>query len=345
MYEVKLFNTSTISQLKADWELLQSGKDMTYFQSFDWYLMLSQINQKKYKKHAIIFAEITNNGEPSLIAPLWIVFKTFGFVNKKGVYFFGRQGWNDYCNIIYKQFDEEAVKFLFDYIEKNFKTNEFRFDLLRENSSFYNFLKSNYELTLDRKETCVKLELSESEEDYLKKLSKNSKQNIRTARNRAVTDGVTYKINFDDKEVDLQSFAKFRQMRVEKKQSFQLSIKWLKNRIYQHLVYKFPEYTPFKEDKNSHFLTMTNDKNNELCAAFCYGLDSAHKEVVVMAVSLNESYSRYSPGMLALYSYIVDCTATKNVSVIDFTRGTERYKYVLGGNEHYIHSVKLKTTH
>ena len=124
MYEVKLFNTSTISQLKADWELLQSGKDMTYFQSFDWYLMLSQINQKKYKKHAIIFAEITNNGEPSLIAPLWIVFKTFGFVNKKGVYFFGRQGWNDYCNIIYKQFDEEAVKFLFNYIEKNFKTNE-----------------------------------------------------------------------------------------------------------------------------------------------------------------------------------------------------------------------------
>ncbi len=342
MYEVKIFDTLSISQLKTDWELLQSGEDMTYFQSFDWYLMLSQINQKKYNKHAVVFIEVLYNGMPCLIAPLWIVFKTFGLVNRKGVYFFGRQGWNDYCNIIYKQFDENAVDFLFGYIEKKLKINEFRFDLLRENSSFYEYLKSNYDLMLDRKETCVRLELSESEEAYLKKLSKNSKQNIRTARNRAVTDGVTYIIKFDDKNVDLQSFAKFRQMRVEKKQSFQPSFQWLKNWIYQHMVYKFPEYTPFKEDENCHFLTMTNDKNNELCAAFCYGLDSAHREVVVMAVSLNERYSRYSPGMLALYSYIVDCTTAKNVSVIDFNRGTERYKYVLGGNEHYIHSVKLK---
>ena len=76
MYEVKIFDTLSISQLKTDWELLQSGEDMTYFQSFDWYLMLSQINQKKYKKHAVVFIEVLYNGMPCLIAPLWIVFKT-----------------------------------------------------------------------------------------------------------------------------------------------------------------------------------------------------------------------------------------------------------------------------
>ena len=174
-------------------------------------------------------------------------------------------------------------------------------------------------------------------------LSKNSRQNIRTAFNRAKTDGVSFVFNFDDNVVDLDEFEKYRNIRLlDKNQSHQGVISRLKgfisSKILRRGYYKFPDYNPFTHDGDSKFMTIKSNEG-ELCAAFNYGLDKEHSQIVLMAVSTNPKFYKYSPGILVLYEYILKEIENKGIQLIDFTRGNERYKYVLGGKEHY--NVKL----
>ena len=55
-----------------------------------------------------------------------------------------------------------------------------------------------------------------------------------------------------------------------------------------------------------------------------------------MAVSTNPDYYKYSPGILTIYNFVIEQMNKANgFAKIDFTRGKEKYKYVLGGVEHY----------
>ena len=82
--------------------------------------------------------------------------------------------------------------------------------------------------------------------------------------------------------------------------------------------------------------------NGELAAYFNYGLDKYHKRVVLMAVGTNEKYGWYSPGMLLIYEYILKQLDNADIEVVDFTRGNEKYKYSLGGKEHFNHHLAFK---
>ena len=55
-----------------------------------------------------------------------------------------------------------------------------------------------------------------------------------------------------------------------------------------------------------------------------------------MAVGTDESFARYSPGMLLMLEFIKEQISLKEMNVVDFTRGNEFYKYALGGKDHFI---------
>lgn len=114
----------------------------------------------------------------------------------------------------------------------------------------------------------------------------------------------------------------------------QLTRSFISKYILRWHHYKFNRYTPFEDDSSSRFLTLTT-KEGELCAAFNYGIDTAHDRVVMMAVATNDKFSRYSPGMLLIEEFIKESINKKKYKIIDFTRGNERYKYSMGGKEHF----------
>ena len=60
-----------------------------------------------------------------------------------------------------------------------------------------------------------------------------------------------------------------------------------------------------------------------------------------MIVSFDEDYYKYSPGMIGIFKYIESCYQNQDVPVIDLTRGNEKYKYDLGGTEHYVNYYNL----
>lgn len=345
-YQIDYFPVERIVEIADMWRYLESGVDMTYYQRYDWYEKLAGLNSKKYVAHEILFALVRSiDGDAVMIAPLWIVKHRFRLINKKGAYFFGCQGWNDYCNFIYRDFSPQAMICLMDDLYARWGITYYRFDYMKEETMAYRYIADNkfdIEMVCDKSSIAVGLALPGGEAEYRKMLSKNARQNLRTAANRMKKMGVEYVICYNDRDIDLEQFCTYRKKRVAEKnrwtiKSFIFNTKmWLLGQ----LRYQFPYYTPFDGiDMGGRFLTIK--VGNVILASFCYVYDAVHREILIMAVSLNEDYSWYSPGMVAMYNFIIDLLGNDTVDIVDFTRGNEKYKYSLGGTEHYIHSVRF----
>lgn len=345
MFTIEYYKPKEIPQLQQSWQTLERGEDMTYFQTFDWYAMLAEVGLVQEEWIETIVAVIIKDNTPVLIAPLIIVKRTYHFVNKKGVYFWGRKGWSDYLNMIYNQFNSDAVDYLILSIKEKYGLKRFFFEQVRAKTAFYQYLKNDVPSVVANDTTCVALNLPESVDDYLKMLSKHSRQNLRTAQNRLDKDGIKLRISFDDAEVDKMLCKKMRERRVEEKQRVyynHLSLLWkILYRVKCFLEYKYPSYLPFCSDEHSKMLTVYD--GDTLCSFFNYGIDRYHKTIVLMAVGTNEQYARYSPGIQALYSFIRSKIEEKDIECFDFTRGDEPYKFALGGSNSLIYNVEYNT--
>lgn len=339
MYKIVYYKRCDLELLKPIWLQLQQGDEMTYYQTFDWYKMVVRMLPMDCNKFESGFALLMKDDAPKLIFPYWIIKKTFRFINKPAIYFMGREGWSDYLNCVYNSIAIEDVKALFDDISQRFSCQKFIIEDLRESSTLYKVITKNYIVSSDIKATCVELTLPDNEEEYKHMLSKSSKQNIRTANNRLIKDGYTIRFTFDDKTISIGECEKLRAIRMPKKMGNQSIAFRIKSWIYNKLIFSFPQYLPFYEDTNSHVMTAFIDK--ELVAFFNYGIDVRHRRINVMSAGTSEKYGWYSPGILLMFAYIQERINCKDMDIVDFTRGNEKYKYSLGGHEHYNHKIEF----
>lgn len=341
MYNIEYFELSQFPRLKEAWASLASGSEMTIFQSYEWYEMLVNLNANVRNKHfETLLVAARKDNVVVMIAPLWIVKSDFGKYNKRGVYFFGRAQWSDYLNFIYSDFDHDALDAILHNVTNKFGVSNFSFEDVPTKSSFFRYLNEKYTHLSDDGNVCVQLRIPDSIEAYHKMLSKSARQNIRTAFNRAEKDGVSLTFDFDDKNVDICKFAKYRQLHLGDK--IKTGGKTIKDKIVYFLstkilgrgVYTFVPYTPFETYKDAHFITC-KDQNNALCAAYCYVIDKLHNQIVLTAVATNPDFYKYSPGILCIYKFVLAQMHPGGYASVDFTRGNEKYKYVLGGEPHY----------
>ena len=347
-FSFKYYQIADFMLLENTWRDLETGGDMTYFQTFAWYKMLWNLNNSiRDRRFEIGFALVKKNGVPIIIAPLWVVKKTFGKYNRKGCYLFGRGGWSDYLNFIYKDFDGEAIKFMLSQLKEKFDICDFYLENISETAQIHDLLKSLCDSEKTTSQTCVGLSIEGIYfEEYKKKLSKQTRQNIRTANNRLIRDNKSLVYNYDDCNVNLNEFIGYRTTRVAKKNDWRgKTLKWrIINFISKNILgrgwYKFPEYAPYTHDLNSKFMTAKTPEG-VLCAAFNYGISSANRSIVLMGVSTNPDYAKYSPGILLLLNFIENAIDHNRYDFIDFTRGNESYKFALGGKEHSISHFTL----
>ena len=343
MYTIEIYHYNQIDCLKNDWERLYKGSDMTYYQSYEWYQMLHSYSLKDNFLHENIFAVCRNEQKGiEIIAPLWVLrHSLFWPFNRKGVYLLGREGSSDYLNLIYKDFNIEAFNFILQELSKKYHVHTFKFELLKEGTSLYDFIQKK-NIVRDHRLISVSLNLPSSEEFYLKMLSKSSKQNLRTANNRLKKDNKKLEFLLDDLTVDKSLCLKIKNSRLKKKNYEPNIIKAIKNWIFKKITIRFPNYNPFLTEVESHIMSAYCD--GELAAFFNYGVDPYRKCINIMTAGTNETYARYSPGMLLMYEFIKYTINNNNdIKVIDFTRGNEHYKYALGGQNHIIHSIRFTT--
>lgn len=348
MYTIKYTDISEIVSLRSEWEHLEQGDDMTYFQRYNWNLILANLQQPVNKNIIQFFATIMDGNKAVMIAPISIVKR--GRWLKNEAVLFGGGGWSDYMNFVYTKFDAGALKFLFQNIKKRYAVKRFHFECMPESSQIYRYLKSNYIYINENHGICVSLRIPTDEASYMKLLSKNSRQNIRTAINRAAKDGVEFTYNFCDTTIDLQQFIHYRDVRTEERADKQrpslfVKLRFIIKNIATHLLLQkttLPalQYAPFIHDSHSRFMSIT-DTNGNLCAAFNYAPDPKHGSIALMAAATNPKFYKYSPGILLLYHYIIQQIEEGTLRILDFTRGNEKYKYALGGQEHYVSTFDI----
>ena len=79
------------------------------------------------------------------------------------------------------------------------------------------------------------------------------------------------------------------------------------------------------------FLSEINIDGN--CAAFCEGFRDRKGTLTIVRVATNSDYYKYSPGQILLIDTIENIK--DSVQYFDLTRGTEEYKFKLGGIVHH----------
>jgi CelD/BcsL family acetyltransferase involved in cellulose biosynthesis len=341
-YAVKYIGGKHLDEVQGEWIALQKGNEMTMFQSYQWYQMLQDhyvpADTREYES---VYAVVESDGKPCIIAPLWIVKKTFGIINQKGVYLLGRCSFSDYLNMIYQHFDECAFDYLLNDLSQRYKVKYFFFENFVESTSAYRHIRDSYNICRNSEYPCVGLSLPSSVEEYQKLLSKNSRQNLRTANNRLKKDGKNLIFNFDNQQIDRNYCMQVRESKlIAKYNDFPLMLKF-KYRILNRFRYHFPSCTPISNYSEGKVMTASDD-NGKLWAFFNYGYDPDGTCIRVMAAGTNLDFAYYSPGMLLMYNFILKVIQEGKIKEIDFTRGDEKYKFSLGGQQRLIHTIKFK---
>ena len=340
-YKVRYITAQRIHDIHDEWKTMETGEEMTLFQSYEWYEMLLQhYIPEDTRNFESVYALVEADGQPCLIAPLWIIKRSFRILNRKGVYLIGRFSFSDYLNFIYRHFDPDAFDYLMKDLHQEYGVSQLTFENFREASSIYRHIVNSYPITENKEFPCVSLQLPSSIDEYNKMLSKNSRQNLRTANNRLQKDGKKLIFNDDDLQVDKQQCLELRDSKLSVKYAeFSLWRKY-KYRIINRLRYTFPFFTPITHYPKGKVMT-AYDEDGKLRAFFNYGYDPDEKAVRIMAAGTDLDFARYSPGMLLMHQFILKAIQQGRLRTVDFTRGDEKYKFALGGELCMNHSVKF----
>lgn len=356
LIKIQEYSQNEFEKLESIWKSIYDidgikKGELSPFQSWEWY---SQLNQQYLVsgdvKGKIVYLVAFENKSPVMIAPIIIVKYPFNSILKKfnldnGAYIFGKFGYTDYLNFIYSDFSESAFEEILKYIKTQLKCKKIYLHQILDNTSMKEYLENNYSTSLKLIGDCARIEVQNSYEDYLKSLSKSSRQNIRTANNRAKKDGFkfVYKKLKNLSEKDAYEFYNIYMTRQESKHKSRKKTSFIKSviRIYRDMKRKISmkKYNiivnSLEKLDNCFFIGFYEENSNEK-VGFCFGVENK-QTVCISAVCFDERYRRYSPGIVCISQYINDMYNENDVKVFDLTRGSEKYKYQIGASEHKIY--------
>lgn len=350
MISVKLFKQKDFCLLKNDWKKLENGCDMTAFQSYSWYSLINEQYRRKsyFIPGKVVYAAAYVNGEIKMIAPLFIV-RLPSVVEKynvdNGAHILGKWGYTDYLNFIYSDFSEECFEQIVSAVRKKYRVSAFNIHQILPDTSMRTYLDSKYTSSLLFEGDCVKVPVYEDFDSYYKVLSKNFRQNLRTARNRADNDGIDihYELLNKISEKDAAEFFDIYCSRQRIKQSGgQTSGK-------NPAASAVSLFFNYKRNKYNILInTMTSLENSFILGCFsgtekiglCLGLED-EKGIRIPIVCFKQDFSRYSPCILCIHQFLKDSYENKTVKTFDLLKGSEQYKLNLGGEKFSIGYYKI----
>lgn len=263
--------------------------------------------------------------------------------HQRGVHLLGRNGYADYLNLVYREFDPAAASLVIRRVAEDFGTRDFLMERLVAGSSSREWFARQPGATLEEHEA-VQVEVPQSEEAYTRMLSKSTRQNIRTAWNRSRKDGVTLRVEWTQAPVEDEAASELALLKKTREAN--------RSRLHRGVVPGLRAalrtvifsalFTPYNEaheavKRITDPWVMRVSANERLCA-FAFGIPDQFggaRVLRVLQVGYDEAFARYSPGLLGLHTFISDQAARQrpDFDIIDFTRGGERYKYELGAPE------------
>ena len=73
-YNIRYIEAKCLNQIREEWMELQTGKEMTLFQSYQWNkMLLEHYVPTDTREYESIYAIVESDGHPCMIAPLWVI--------------------------------------------------------------------------------------------------------------------------------------------------------------------------------------------------------------------------------------------------------------------------------
>ena len=233
--------------------------------------------------------------------------------------------------------DKEYLRDVFNECLKNWGNYTVKFSHYRQDGALYSIIGGQCD---EQKETCVNILIGKmTYGDYFSSLSKHQRQNVRTAYNRIKKEEIKWRlcqynseniISASDKEVCQSMY----EDRCNNKMNTYGFFNVLKSKVRRKSNFVNRAIVDLKT--SSTFVLYIN----EYPAAYAGGyFDETYKKFYVPRLSINNRYRGYSPGII-LVNEMIKVLIESGVEVLDLTRGTEPYKYAMGGVEHYTYCLK-----
>lgn len=340
----RIKNTQDLNRICDDWKRIEKGGDMTIFQSYDWNQLLFE--EEKKRKLSFFFVDIivlTVVVDRRIVGILPLIFQKHGnktkwFGRKKGLYVLGHGSWSDYLNVVYSEdFKKEYFKNIMEYIKNTYDGYTFYITDVREHTKFADYLKESFGKATES-EVAVQVEKTQSQEDYEKSLSKHTRQNLRTAKNRMDKAGINYEVKVLGMIDDQALIDKLIEVHTARMAEKNMNATDLVHRISSYIRILYRQ----KQEHNNNVIAESMKRMEESClvivclndniAGYLYGLRDGNVIRIMQNCVLDE-YKFYSPLFRGAYDFIRMQYDEDNVAVVDFTRGNEQYKYNLGGVE------------
>ena len=352
----QISNPNDLTKIEKLWKSIDCGKDMTVFQTYEWNRLLieefydSPKEVRLFSKVKIYVGRNKSNEHNAIIIPLIIQNHT-NLYRRKGIYLLGHGSYSDYLNAVYLEFNSSVFEVLIQKIRSDYRGMKFYFQFLLSNTDCNEYLRGKY--SIYSKTAVVGIDVSQKSDEYMKKLSKSTRQNLRTAFNRMNKDGYEYIFDVYGPVSDTKMLSALRDIHMNRlikknteSQSANDNEKVAKTVIKKYIRRIRLKTREYNELNNNIVLkamqTLSNSclvvvrLNNEF-AGYIYGLKEEHT-IRIIQNCVEEKFYRYSPMFKGIFDFLIKCCEDENIMSVDFTRGDEDYKIKLGGEIQYVNN-------
>uniref|UniRef100_A0AB33J4P4 BioF2-like acetyltransferase domain-containing protein n=3 Tax=unclassified Prevotella TaxID=2638335 RepID=A0AB33J4P4_9BACT len=331
----ELQTTSNLLKIRSIWkEIYDANEKHGVFQEYFYNqcIWIQQFLRSLGKKRYPLFAVIYEHGEPLLIAPLSVSWKR----ENQPMLFNEIQGC-DVAEFIYRNnITDEQLDACIDLLTNRFGTIKMtRFDT---QSKIYRRYIERYPDIEQTFYPYVDIPFGNSHDDYLRSLSKSTRQNLRTSYNRLKSDGREFHFAVEGgRAFSLKEWSKFYFFYTDRQQEKYRKYKGIKK--YTKMFTKH-DCVSIRNSSSNFIATLYYE---EKIAALLMGLVSRDgTRVVVPWLAIDGKLGRYSPGYQLVNETIKYCMEHTQIRHLDLSRGDEGYKLTMGGRLYYTAYFEMK---
>lgn len=304
-------------RLKGIWQRICANNDRVkptqYYEYYKHLFFSFYLHPKKALRWRFVFYYISD-GKDECIVPLVINEKRKMI---RGISNYGRL---DYEDVISSTNENGFVREALNCVFVQYSDFSIHIENINEDSLYYAVFGNKMSFF----ETCVKINLPGSYDDYYDALSKHQRQNIRTAYNKLTKENFEiYLHQYDAKHpIPTKVWMDCERMYEKRHDANESSLKkWYirQSNPFHHILHKMDDH---------RIMVLSHDG---VPMAYMAGLcDYSQKCFFIPRLCINEDFYKYSPGIILIVETIKKLI-NENMTCLDLMRGDEAYKIAMGG--------------
>jgi len=326
MLTVKRF--TSFDDCKNIWQELEKNTSYYPFQAF-WYQRL--FAEKFCNAKDLHLLGVFDADTPLALGGFERIDTKVVFLGMKQV--LGDQDLSDYGDLLFRSgLTEEQIKEIWLEVVLYFKNHtilRLQLDFVREDSQTYTCFqnKKNSAIHITQQEVAPYIILPSTWEDYLAKLSRSDRHELKRKIKRLERDHAFHFCTNETMRQDFEEFVRLHRLSDPSKEKF----------MSESMKIFFWE------------LAVTDKENYRI--DFCFLSIDGKKTASIMSFFDKEKRLLYNSGFdpeykyfsvgLILHAYLIKKTIKENIRVHDFLRGAERYKYDLGAKDQNLYKISI----